>query len=542
VTARGSLLLAALLCAASCGSDDGGDGGSDALASIDWGQWARDSVHSGQSPVAGQPLARLLVDRVFDPFADDVAASTGAVLIHYQVPLLAGPDVYMTFKAGTLAAPAWTVKGMRFEGDALQDRFTFASDWRPVPGLSWEPVFHPALAGNALYVPASSGGVFRVDRATGAQLARIDPFPGAGDTFVVGPLTVAPDGSILYNALAIDPAGPFVREARGAWIVRITADDRFQAVSYAGLVPGAPASDAPCELQFDNAQLPWPPSAAAQPGTAPCGAQRPGVNVAPAVAADGSVVSVTRAHLNSRYGFVVALNRDLTPRWAASLRGRLSDGCGSALLPANGAPGGCRTGARPGVDPATNAPPAGRVLDTSSASPVIAPDGSILYGAYTRYNYARGHLFRFDANGGFLGSFDYGWDVTPAIYSRAGTYSLVVKNNDYDAGSYCQDARFCPPKPDGPYRLTQLTPELVPEWHSDPVPDEWCVNGPAVDRDGTVYAPAEDGYFYAIRQGGAVRDRILLAQAIGAAYTPVAIDRDGRLFTLNYGRLFVAGR
>jgi hypothetical protein len=90
--------------------------------------------------------------------------------------------------------------------------------------------------------------------------------------------------------------------------------------------------------------------------------------------------------------------------------------------------------------------------------------------------------------------------------------------------------------------MTQLSPQLQPEWHSEPVADEFCMNAPAVDRDGTAYAPAEDGYFYAIRQGGAVRDRILLARAIGAAYTPVAIGADGRLYTLNYGRLFVAGR
>lgn len=539
---RRALLLVGALFAAGCGSDDETGGTSDAIAAVDWGQWARDARHSGQSPTAGQPLSRLLLDMVYDPFADDVAARTGAVLIHYSAPLLAGPDAYMTFKTGSLTAPVWTQKRLRLEGDRAQELWTFTSDWQPVPNLSWEPVFHPALRGDFLYVPASNGGVFRVDRRTGERLARIDPFPGASDTYVVGPLTVAPDGAILYNALAVDPADPWRRDARGSWLVRITPDDRALAVSYAGLVPGAPSPGEPCDLEFANASLPWPPSPSARVGTAPCGSQRPGVNVAPAVGPDGTVVSVTRAHLNSRYGYVVALNPDLTPRWAASLRDRLNDGCGSALLPPTGAPGGCRAGARAGVDPQTNAPPAGRVLDISSSSPVIAPDGSILYGAYTRYNYARGHLFRFDSGGAFLGAFDYGWDVTPALYVRGGSYSIVVKNNDYDIGSYCGDARYCPVKEDGPYRLSQLSPTLVPEWHSAPAPDEWCVNGPALDSEGTVYAPNEDGHLYAIRQGGAVRDRILLARAIGAAYTPVSLAGDGRVFTLNYGRLFVAGR
>ena len=37
---------------------------------------------------------------------------------------------------------------------------------------------------------------------------------------------------------------------------------------------------------------------------------------------------VSRAHLNSRYGYGVAVNLDLTLKWAASQRGHLSDGCG----------------------------------------------------------------------------------------------------------------------------------------------------------------------------------------------------------------------
>lgn len=535
------LALLGVLFLASCGSDDGG-GGPEENARPDWGQWARDSSHSGQSPVSGQALSRLLTDMVYDPFADDVAASAGGVFIHYPAPLVAGSDAFMLFKTGTLAAPLWTQRRLRFEGGQSVERWSATSDWQPAPGLSWEPVFHAALTTDFVYMPASGGGVFRLDRETGARLARIDPFSGAADTFVVGPLTLAPDGSILYNALALDPADPWRRDARGSWLVRITPDDRAAAVSYAGLVPGAPLASAPCDLPFGSEQLPWPPSPSARPGTAPCGSQRPGVNVAPAVGRDGTVVTVTRAHLNGRYGFVVALNPDLTPRWAASLRDRLSDGCGSPLMPPTGAPGGCRAGARPGVDPATNAPPAGRVLDLSSSSPVIAPDGSILYGAYTRYNYARGHLFHFDSGGGFLNAFDYGWDVTPALYARSDGYSIVVKNNDYDVGSYCGDAAFCPPKPDGPYRITQLSPQLVPEWTSEPAPDEWCVSAPAVDQDGTVFAANEDGHLYALRQGGAVRDRILLARAIGAAYTPVAIGGDGRVFALNYGRLFVVGR
>ncbi len=534
-------ILVVLMLGACGGSEDGGDAGSGPASTLDWPQWAHDAAHGGQARATGQPLSRLLADRVYDPFADDVANAAGGVFIHYPAPLVAGDDVFMMFKAGSAGAPTWTQKRLRFGTAGLEERWTFSSDWQPAPGLSWEPVFHAALTSGFLYVPAAGGGVFKLDRESGARVARIDPLGAAPDTFVVGPLTVAPDGSILYNALALDLADPWRREAKGSWLVRIAPDDRAVAASYATLVPGAPAAGAACEQSFASGQLPWPPSPAARPATAACGAQRPGVNVAPAVAADGSVVTVSRAHLNSRYAYVVALHPDLTPRWAASLRDRLSDGCGSALLPPTGSPGGCRAGARAGVDPATNAPPAGRVLDISSSSPVIAPDGSVLYGAYTRYNYARGHLFHFDAAGRFLNAHDFGWDVTPALRASGQGYSIVIKDNSYDAGSYCEDARFCPKKPDGPYRLAQLSSQLAPEWYSAPAADEWCINAPAVDAEGTVFAVNEDGYLYAIRQGGAVRDRILLARAVGAAYTPLAIGGNGRIFALNYGRMFVAG-
>src|SRR5207302_10920083 len=118
---------------------------------------------------------------------------------------------------------------------------------------------------------------------------------------------------------------------------------------------------------------------------------------------DGTVYSVTRAHFNDRYSFLVAVNSDLSKKWVASLRGRFDDGCGVAVaaggwLPPNGAPGGCRSGAPAGVDPATNLPGDGRVVDSSSSSPTVAPDGTVLYGSYTRYNYAQGHLMHFDAN------------------------------------------------------------------------------------------------------------------------------------------------
>ena len=46
-------------------------------------------------------------------------------------------------------------------------------------------------------------------------------------------------------------------------------------------------------------------------------------------------------------------------------------------------------------------------------------------------------MFRFDAGGNFMAAYDFGWDSTPAIHAHDGTYSIVIKDNHYDAGAYC---------------------------------------------------------------------------------------------------------
>jgi len=310
---------------------------------------------------------------------------------------------------------------------------------------------------------------------------------------------------------------------------------------------------------------------------------RPALNAAPAIGADGTIYTVTRTHLLdaiNRYGGLAAINPDLTPKWWTSFRERLNDGCNNdtgtfagALLPANGTPGGCRLGSTPGVDPAQNTRPGARILDDSSSSITVTPDGSLLYGAYTRYDFARGHLMKFDANGQFRGAYSFGWDSTPAIYQHNGTYSIVIKDNEYGGGpqfgSYCNVDAICPPRQNGPFFITQLSSNLSVEWKFQNTnnqvcsrnPDgsvtcvpntsgtqwpnvgfEWCINAPVVDVNGVVYANSEDGNIYAITQGGTLRANLFLNQALGAAYTPLAIGPDGTIYTENKGILSAVGK
>jgi hypothetical protein len=363
--------------------------------------------------------------------------------------------------------------------------------------------------------------------------------------FVSGPLVADSAGNVYYNVIFLATANPWTSDVADASLVRISPTNGYTAKSYAAIVPQAPSPSAQCVGAFSNSELPWPPSPNAVPSSVPCGSQRPGLNVAPAIAPDGTIYTISRAHLNSRYTYLVALDSNLNTKWSTSLRDRFNDGC-NVLLPPNGTPGGCRDGAIQGVDPSDNTPGAGRALDDSSSSPLVAPDGSVFYGAYTRYNYAQGHLMHFSATGTYLSAYRFGWDITPAIFPRATGYSIITKENHYPAGSYCDDSSHCPSvrratDPSG-YFVTRLDESLAVEWQvRNPNNFEWCVNGPAIDRDGVSYVNAEDGFLYAIGPDGKIRQSIMLTDALGQAYTPVAIDDSGRVYAEKAGMLFVTG-
>ena len=100
----------------------------------------------------------------------------------------------------------------------------------------------------------------------------------------------------------------------------------------------------------------------------------------------------------------------------------------------------------------------------------------------------------------------------------------------------------------GPYYLTMLNEQLAWQWQFASTntqscarqPDgtrrvhrrhpngfEWCINAPAIDAAGTLYANSEDGNVYAIGKDGLLRGNYLLDTALGAAYTPVVARSRG---------------
>jgi len=572
-----------------------------AATDVFWGQWGRTAQHDGFAPTAGQQGSTILANIVYDPFIDKEIGTDGdgSLLVHYQTPLISGSDVFMAFKAGQFSTvqdwqvQTWGERKYSWESDRLALQWEFASDWKPVPfssrkdGPGWEPVFHGALTDAALYVPGSGGTVWKIDRTTGRVLAHINPFATVdANTYAVGPLSADAAGNIYYNVVQLDvrAGDPWLLDTPASWLVKVAANDTPKAVAWATLVPGTPAASAQCLWQYAADTLPWPVLNAdrtpARPPSVACGSQRPPINTAPAIGADGTIYDVSRAAFDDYYGYLIAIDKDLAPKWVSSMRNRFHDGCGTPFLPSTGTPGGCRAGAPIGVSPPDGMPGSGRVLDDSTSAPLVAPDGSIYYGAYTRYNYGQGHLMRWSAAGEYLGGagtaggFEFGWDTTPAIFQYTaadGTaaFSVITKENHYAAGSYCSNAQLCPPDrstnhPRYPveYFVTALAPDMTVNWRwqntntssCQRTPDgdltctidhprgfEWCVNAPAVDSSGTVFVNSEDGNLYAINRNGLLLNRAFTQLALGAAYTPLSIGPDGRIYTQNAGRMFVIG-
>ena len=191
------------------------------------------------------------------------------------------------------------------------------------------------------------------------QMVATIRLPGVGDdprTFVAGGLAVDRHGNVYYNALALAAGSPF-DDPRGAWLVKVRPDDTVKLAEFATIAVGAPGPGDACVTQFSEDEGPWPPSPDAVPPSAPCGAQRPPINVTPAVGEDGSVVTISTASNNPAYTFVVEVDADLAPKWTASLRDKLHDGCG-VLSPSDLPPtetdarlffARCRVGATVGV-------------------------------------------------------------------------------------------------------------------------------------------------------------------------------------------------
>jgi len=487
-----------------------------------WSTLGGNAQHTAVSAVAAQPL-----EGIHWSTPVDLAPPAGDILIHYGSPLVT--------PANTVVVPVKTGSngGYRVDARSAQDGSLIWSQTTDyvLPPHNWTPSYSPALtAGNRLYFAGAGGTVYFRDSVDSG-----------------GPLSI---GQAAFFGLANYAANPASFNATVFINTPITVDGAGT-IYFGFRTTGSP----PLGLQSGVARVDangngtWVSAVSASGGDA--NITRVPHQAAPALSNDGQTLYVVVASNDaSTNHYLVGLDpvtlalKNVSP--GVPMRVALKD-------PRNG-----------GVNTAT-------VIDDSSASPMVGPDGDVYYGVLgTPYNGSRGWMLHFS---GTLtqtktpGAF--GWDSTASIvpvaavpsYSGTSAYLLFTKYNNY-AG---QDGG------DGVNKIAVLDPNAtMVEPHASsngllvmkeiltiagPTPDpefvaqfpnavrEWCINTAVVDPlTKSVMANSEDGKLYRWDLAtNTLSQAITLSPGVGEAYTPTVIGPDGTVYAINWAILNAVG-
>lgn len=363
----------------------------------------------------------------------------------------------------------------------------------------WVPSFSPALTPTGrLYYQGVGGTVYRVDNPNGTSIAPTQ-------------LSFLPD--YAANKAAYDShvfiSTPITSDAAG----NIYFGYEVTAGAPGGLTSGI------ARIAADGTATHM--DAATFSGTGASGL-RVGTNSAPAVSNDGSTIYVG---VTGNGNYLAAINS-------------------TTLAPVNHV--------------ALN----GSLIDQSTASPTVGPDGDVYFGVLYGYHF-RGTLEHFHADlSQALAPGSFGWDITPSIvpasmvpsYHGTSSYLLMTKYNDYAGvgGSGINKLAILDPNdiqfdPLLGSMGTNVMKEVLTIDGITPDPEfpggvkEWCINTAAVDpATGSILVNSEDGSLYRWNLGTNSFTESIELQANGAleAYTPTAIGPDGTVYAINKAVLF----
>ena len=490
-------------------------------AHADWRTHAGNPQHTALSAVAAQPLQMI---RWSTPV--DLAPPANAILIHYGSPLVtAGNTVIVPVKTGSNGG--YLVEARAAEDGAL--RWSADTDYL-LPPHNWTPSYAPTLAaGDRLYFAGAGGTVYFRDGVD-------SPGPAAvGQRAFYG----------LSNYLA----------ARASFDATVFVNTPITADSAGTIYFGFHAAGgAPLGLQSGIARIDaggngsWISAAAAAGGDA--GIVRVPHQAAPALSHDEQTLYV-----------VVASSGTATNHYLVGL-----DPATLALKESS-----------PGVpmrvalkDPRNGGTANATILDDSSGSPMVGPDGDVYYGVMSNPFNVRGWMLHFSADlaqtkipGGF------GWDITASVvpaaavpsYTGSSSYLIFTKYNDYagvDGGTGVNRMAVLDPndtmvEPHASSNGLLVMKEILaiagvtPDTNRLPeFPDavkEWCINTAAVDPIGkAVLANSEDGRLYRWDlTTNTLSQSIALSAGIREAYTPTLIGPDGTVYAINHATLLAVG-
>src|SRR5262249_24165799 len=153
---------------------------------------------------------------------------------------------------------SWGENGFRWQAGQLTQVWSFTSDWKAPDSQAdfWEPVFHAVLANGYIYVPGAGGTLFKLNKATGAAIARINPFGSLDPDIIVAAVPTADaSGNIFYNAIQQFNGGNGVsfykHDIVDSWLVKVAANDSTATVSYSVLVARTAANSLPSPAADD---------------------------------------------------------------------------------------------------------------------------------------------------------------------------------------------------------------------------------------------------------------------------------------------------
>lgn len=425
----------------------------------------------------------------------DESAPGDPIYVHYGSPLITA--------ANTVVVPVRTASG-GYRVDARSATtgavlWQSTTDFKTAPSDGgWGPSFSPSLTpAGQLYYQGAGGTVWRVDNPNSAAATPVA-------------LNFLPDYAAhqaAYNS-TVFISTPITSDSAG---------NVYFGYEVSGNAPGGLTSGIARITPGGAATY---TSANAASGVVNASGYRVGTNSAPALSNDGSTLYVA---LNGSTDYLVAVNAaTLAPEHHATI-------------------------------------PHGTIIDQSTSSPTVGPDGSVYFGAIRSDNHYRGMLEHYsaDLSQNFApGSF--GWDITPSIipaslvpsYLGTSPYLLLTKYNDYKeaGGTGVNRMAILDPTATQTDPITGLTVMREVLTIAGVTPDptlpfvrEWCVNTAAVDPyTKSVLVNSEDGTLYRWDLTTNTFSQRIDLQATGTqeAYTPTAIGPDGAVYAINKAVLF----
>lgn len=471
-----------------------------------WGDYAGNAQHTALSTVASQNLDSILWSTPVDLAPQFVGND---LFIHYGSPVFTAAD--------TVIVPVKTGASGGFELEAINGangslKWSATTDYI-LPSAGWTPSYSPTIAPTGrLYYAGAGGTVYYRDNIDSVA-------PSA-------PTQVAFYGNSVYSAnksqlnSSVQICTPLTTDANG----NVYFGYRVSGSTPNGLASGIARIGADGSVTYMS-------SSAATGGLA---VQVP-IGCAPALSPDGKTVYVGMS-TGSQAGYLVALN---STTLATSGIAKLTD-------PRNGLQA--------------------MLPDISTASPMVAPDGTVYMGAFENpYYSSKGWMMHYSANLSTKYTPGlFGWDDTASIvpksmvpsYSGSSSYLIMTKYNDYadTGGSGINQVAILDPNATSVDSRTGVTVMKVVEAIAGVTPDpsfpnvpgavrEWCINTAVVDPlTDSVLVNSEDGSLYRWNLGtNTFTQSISLTPGVGEAYTPTIIGPNGAVYAINDATLFSVG-